>query len=258
MINYYSLAWEKLLKARGLSVGQLLQVVNSLGIEVSANTFITWRTHGTIPPLHLIAICNHFRFPISYFTRIEGHEAEHRDYRLFSEAEWTDIHLETHRLIDFASKVSRRLRCDAIEKLKCSPAYYDALRKYPSVPLPKKLTFVGLLGYINNIKIYPGDVICDANEPLPMEYGIRPFYDNAAMLMYDNYFPQQEASFVADEIIDTKEFLMRYVISGRLAGDENVIGMSVHTINEIASIITNLRDENLSLRQRIDKLSKRE
>lgn len=257
MINYYSLAWEKLLKARGLSVGQLLQVVNGLGIEVSANTFITWRTHGTIPPLHLIAICNHFRFPISYFTRIEGHEAEQRDYRLFSEAEWTDIHLETHRLIDFASKVSRRLRSDAIEKLKCSPAYYDALRKYPSVPLPKKLTFVGLLGYINNVKIYAGDVICDGNEPFPMEYGIRPFYDNDAMQIYDKYYSKQGTSLVAEEIIDTKEFLKRYVTSGRLAGDENVLGVSVRTMNEIADIITNLREENLSLRQQIDELSKR-
>lgn len=255
MTNYYPQAWDKLLEINNLSVAQLHAEVLNIGIKASYNTFITWRTNGTMPPEHLVAICNHYRFPISNFVRIAGRESESRDYRHYDEAEWHDICLNTHALINYASTVSRRHRKSAIAKLGCSAAYYDAMRKYPSVPLPKFMSFTNLLAYINNAKMYPGDVILDANLPMPMEYGVRPFFNHDAMDIFDRLYPQPTVTHAAEEIVDVMEFISRYVNSKHMIGDDKMISMSLRTINEIASIIDNLRQENAALRLRIQELT---
>ena len=253
MTEYNHYAWDKLLELVHLTPQGLFDVFLELGIQCSYNTFISWRRTGGIPPGHLATVCNYFHYPISFFVKVNGRETESRDYSLCPEEEWTDVVFRMSRFYDFLTGVEHRRRPDAIKTMGCSPKYYDALRKYTGT-LPDKLSFADLLSYINNARMYPGDIIIDGNEIFPLEYGIKPFYEHAAMNAYDALYPQPKTVFAASEIIDTKDFLLRYVSSVPLEGDDKIIATSVRTFNEIASIITNLRSELYDVRQRLKEM----
>lgn len=254
MINYNCIAWENLMKLTGLSVESLLNEINSIDIKVSKSNFALWRQYGSIHPENLVRICNHFHYPISYFSRIVGNELEMTEYQIVAVEKWTDIELQPSNLISYVTSVDKYKRKEAIARIGCSAAYYDAFRKYPAMPLPTKLTYNNFLQYINNAKIYPGDVIIDNNRLFAMEHGIHPFYNHKALGAYDEQFPQASTSIAASSIIDTKDFLMQYVTKGELSGDDKIIGISKGDLNEIASIITNLRSENNELRQIINEI----
>ena len=76
-----------------------------------------------------------------------------------------------------------------------------------------------------------------------------PWYDDPAKKKYAIYYPQPKTTFVAEEVIDLTGFLMRYVQSGRMEGDERLVAIHMKTLNEISDIITGLRNELFAEKQ---------
>lgn len=253
MTEYHRIGWENLMELTGLSIPDLLDEINSIGITVCLSNFALWRQYGTIPPEDLVRICNHFRYPITNFSRIAGRELEAPANRLFSKEEWQDIKLAPGLIIEYTINLGKVRREDAIRRIGCSAGYYDAFRKYPSTPLPQKLTYAALLNYIANAKLYPGDIIIDPNESFPMEYNVRP-RNTSALATYNRLYPTPHTAFVAEEMINMREFLYKYFTQGKVSGGDKVIATTLDSLNEMAGIIDSLRRENDDLRRHVKEV----
>lgn len=256
MYEYHSLGWVNLMKLTNLNVGQLHNVIKSLGIKSDDFTFLKWRTEGTINPEYLKTICNHFRFPISDFVLVNGIKPNEDKCRIFSEDEWKMIELRYANLIKFCNYQLHLQRPKAMARIGCGNTIYYKLKNHPDSGVPR-ITFTQLLSYISNVRIYAGDVIIDNNAHITHAEKLTPFYnDEAKAAFYDAFEPETQVSNVAENIFDVFQFVRQYFNSESLLGDNNIYHITGKTMNEIGSAQNKLYRENVELKSKISILEK--